>query len=294
MTDNQTAADTYNGIYVENNSTDIWDEIRWWQSLWGKRFVVVWKRGHPEKRNADTTTWSQDDWRNHAADRLCDMTYYTHLEIRPEAYTHGRAWYWMHKGERIVDNYMATYVDILNRESLAYLSNTSNIDHDLINWERTGEVVSHFAQTLLMKKARLARIFDRNWFHGHMLACGFYCDVPDDVSKDRFSPDSTRWLHSNKLSWCQLCSANQLENREHYFAVCLNPKAIHIRNEWLTKLLKYTSTKLPHLSAHLRSHLVLHPEGHLTWERRVPTGLVRYYLDVFRNHCGTSCLSKPL
>ena len=46
-TDNQTAADTYNGIHIESNSVDIWDEIRWWQSLWGERFVVVWKRGRP-------------------------------------------------------------------------------------------------------------------------------------------------------------------------------------------------------------------------------------------------------
>jgi hypothetical protein len=123
-TDNQTAADTYNGIYVESNSVDIWDEIRWWQRLWGGRFVVVWKRGHPEKRNADTTTWSQDDWRNHAADRLCDTIYHTGPTISPVAYAHGRKWYWTHKGERVVDSNMGTYVDILNRESLVYLSNT--------------------------------------------------------------------------------------------------------------------------------------------------------------------------
>ena len=115
-TDNQTAADTYNGIYIESNSVDIWDEIRWWQNLWGERFVVVWKQGHPEKRHADTTTWSGDDWRNHAADRLCDTMYYSGFKISPVAYTHGRAWYWMHKGERVVDNNMATYVDILNQE----------------------------------------------------------------------------------------------------------------------------------------------------------------------------------
>ena len=98
----------------------------------------------------------------------------------------------MHKNERIVDNNMATYVDILNYESLVYLSNTSNIDYDLIDWEHTGQVISHFAHTPLMKKSRLVRMFDRNWFHGHMLACGLYGDVPDDVSKDRFSSNSTR------------------------------------------------------------------------------------------------------
>uniref|UniRef100_A0A7S2CC06 Uncharacterized protein n=2 Tax=Octactis speculum TaxID=3111310 RepID=A0A7S2CC06_9STRA len=172
----------------------------------------------------------------------------------------------MHKNERIVDNNMATYVDILNYESLVYLSNTSNIDYDLIDWEHTGQVISHFAHTPLMKKSRLVRMFDRNWFHGHMLACGLYGDVPDDVSKDRFSSNSTRWLHSNNLSWCQSCSADQLENREHYFAVCSNRKAKQIRGDWLAKLLKYTLTKLPHLNAHLQRHLVLHPEGHLTWK----------------------------
>ena len=265
-TDNQTAADTYNGIYVESNSVDIWDEIRWWQRLWGGRFVVVWKRGHPEKRNADTTTWSQDDWRNHAADRLCDTIYHTGPTISPVAYAHGRKWYWTHKGERVVDSNMGTYVDILNRESLVYLSNTSNIDYDLIDWESTGEVVSHFAQTPLMKKARLVRMFDRNWFHGHMLACGLYGDVPDFVSTNRHSLNSTQWLHSNNLSWCQSCSANQLENREHCFATCLNSQAKQIRSEWLTKLLKYTVSRLPHLSTHLRRHFVLHPDGRLTWE----------------------------
>ena len=265
-TDNQTAADTYNGIYVENSSIDIWDEIRWWQSLWGERFVVVWKRGHPEKRNADATTWSQDDWRNHGADRLCETAYYTGLVINPAAYKHGRRWYWMHKNERVVENNMATYVDILKYESLVYLSNTSNIDYDFIDWEHTGQVIGHFTQTPLMKKARLVRMFDRNWFHGHMLACGLYGDVLDDVSNDRFSSNSTRWLHSNNLSWCQSCSADQLENREHYFAVCSNRKAKQIRGDWLAKLLKYTLTKLPHLNAHLQRHLVLHPEGHLTWK----------------------------
>ena len=86
---------------------------------------------------------------------------------------------------------MGTYVDILNHESLVYLSNTSNIDYDLIDWERTGEVVSHFPQTPLMKKARLVRMFDRNWFHGHMLANRLYGDVPDFVSTNRHSLNST-------------------------------------------------------------------------------------------------------
>ena len=266
-TDNQTAADTYNGIHVESNSVDIWDEIRWWQSLWGERFVVVWKRGHPEKRHADTTTWSGDDWRNHAADRLCDTIYYSGPKISPVTYTHGRAWYWMHKGERVVDNNMATYVDILNQESLVHLSNTSNINHSAINWEHTGRVISHFAQTPLMKKSRLVRMFDRKWFHGHMLACGLYGDVPASVSKDRFCPDSVRWLCSNKLSWCQSCSTNQLENREHNLAACPNPRAKQIRKDWLAKLLKYTLPRLPILNACLQRNFRLHPEGHLTWEQ---------------------------
>ena len=39
-TDNETVADSYNGVYVENSSLDIWDEIRFWKSLWGSRFIV--------------------------------------------------------------------------------------------------------------------------------------------------------------------------------------------------------------------------------------------------------------
>ena len=110
-------------------------------------------------------------------------------------------------------------------------------------------------------------MFDRKWFHGHMLACGLYGDVPASVSKDRFCPDSVRWLCSNKLSWCQSCSANQLENREHHLAACPNPRAKQIRKDWLTKLLKYTLPRLPILNACLQRNFRLHPEGHLTWEQ---------------------------
>ena len=136
-------------------------------------------------------------------------------------------------------------------------------------------------------------MFDRNWFHGRMLACGLYGDVPDDVSKDRFSSNSTRWLHSNNQSWCQSCSADQLENREHYFAVCSNRKAKQIRGEWLAKLLKYTLTKLPHLNTHLQRHFVLHPEGHLTWKGSTDKAS-QIYQGVFRNCGGTRCLSRLL
>ena len=100
-----------------------------------------------------------------------------------------------------------------------------------------------------------------------MLACGLYGDVPASVSKDRVCPDSVQWLCSNKLSWCQSCSANQLENREHHLAVCPNPRAKQIRKDWLTKLLKYTLAKLPLLHARLQRHFTLHPDGHLTWEQ---------------------------
>ena len=158
---------------------------------------MEWKRGHPEKRNKDQTTWSKDDWRNHAADRLCDTIYYSNSKVSPAAYTHGRQWYWTHKGERVVDNNMATFVDIVNQESLVNLCTSSNIDHSLINWKHTGEVISHFTQTPLMKKSRLFRIFDRGWLHGCMLAKGLYGPVPDFVSQDRFSQRSTRWLEWN-------------------------------------------------------------------------------------------------
>ena len=127
-TDNDVAADTYNYVFEENSSLDIWDEIRWWQKLWGPRFVVEWKRGHPEKRQPDSTKWTPDEWRNHGADRLCDVMYYNNMRIRPEMFAHGRTWYWKHGNQRIVDNNRDIYTDILAHESLQALCPGAGIE----------------------------------------------------------------------------------------------------------------------------------------------------------------------
>ena len=84
--------------------------------------------------------WTPDEWRNHGADRLCDIMYYNNSRIRPEMFVHGRKWYWKHDNQRIVDNNRNIYTDILAHESLQALCEGADIEYNDADWIATGLV----------------------------------------------------------------------------------------------------------------------------------------------------------
>ena len=216
-TDCETAEEIFNGKYSTNKSVDIWEEILWWKKKWGSNFVVVWKRGHPEKREKDTTKWTDDDWRNHGADKICDLMYYTGKVIQPSDYQHGQKWNWKLHEQRIPNNDFKTLENIISEEALSQLCNTSNIQKNIIDWTHTGKVLNTKHKPLLTRKSTLNRIFDRGYLHANMLARGLYGEVPDFVRNNKRSENSRIWIHNNKNHTAKCATTHSRKHKNTFW-----------------------------------------------------------------------------
>ena len=266
VTDNLSASDIFNNKCKSDKSTDIWDQIAWWKNVWKDNFTVTWKRGHPEKREKDTTKWSDDDWRNHGADRICDLMYYTGKTMNSKNLPYHSNWYWALNGERISDSNIQTLEEVASETSLQYLCKCANIPINEINWLHTGRTLNLKHRPLRSKKGILNRIFDRAYLHSNMLRKGLYGKLPTHIQKDTYSPVALNWIQSNNKSHCQSCNDNLSETREHFLAVCSNKKAVDTRSKWHKKVLTYAEENLPPLHSLLHQHLKITTDKKITWK----------------------------
>jgi hypothetical protein len=102
--DNQAVVDMFNKpTRPAVASTDVWDEIRHWQGLWGANYHVHWQRGHPEKTKPDTQSWSHLDWGNHAADGLAELGRCSPGRDLRDTFQHGQRWRVYVQGARCLD-----------------------------------------------------------------------------------------------------------------------------------------------------------------------------------------------
>ena len=266
-TDNETAKDVYNEKYETLKSLDIWDEISWWKKKWGKNFIVKWGRGHPEEREKNTNKWTGEDWRNHGADRICDMMYYTGKKVSDRDFERGCTWHLKLNKLRIADETKHALDCIVAEKSVTFLSDTSDIPQGIINWDHTGKVLNAKHMPIRSKKSMLNRIFNRGFLHRNMVKKGLYGAVPEFVKLTPYSYETKVWLNNNDKSHCQTCNDNLPEDQEHMLAICKHQEAKKIRSEWLSQLLDYLKTKLPSMEKLIRAHLTLNEHGSISWHQ---------------------------